>query len=249
MANTKEEDPTGLLNEGMRYRDLETGTFITRDPAGFVDGPNLYAYVRQNPWSSFDPERLEAFGYSTDIKNETDTFPVFGLSFTLGGPDTNYRAGWLNDPWGTKANATLPRPVPTSVAEIIEDTVGDIKDIPKQLSNNFSHPLKALERSLDDLMNYSGNPVSSGGRAVLKASAAVTDEAKAAAPLIATSIGKLKKSVHHIMTNKNWISEARRGPWSPRFADMAKKAGMTLEEAANKIVIAGHKGPHPLTAC
>ncbi len=57
-ANTKDEDPTGLLNEGMRYRDLETCTFITRDPAGFVDGPNLYAYVRQNPWSAFDPEGL-----------------------------------------------------------------------------------------------------------------------------------------------------------------------------------------------
>ena len=42
-ANTKEEDPTGLLNEGMRYRDLDTGYLIPRDPAGFVDGPNLYA--------------------------------------------------------------------------------------------------------------------------------------------------------------------------------------------------------------
>ncbi len=57
-ANTKDEDPTGLLDEGHRYRDLETGSFITRDPMGFVDGPNLYTYVRQNPWSAFDPEGL-----------------------------------------------------------------------------------------------------------------------------------------------------------------------------------------------
>jgi RHS repeat-associated protein len=57
-ANTKEEDPTGLLNEGFRYRDLETGTWLSRDPAGFVDGPNLYAYVRQNPWTAFDPDGL-----------------------------------------------------------------------------------------------------------------------------------------------------------------------------------------------
>jgi len=57
-ANTKEEDPTGLLNEGFRYRDLETGAFITRDPLGFVDGPNMYTYVNQNPWSHFDPEGL-----------------------------------------------------------------------------------------------------------------------------------------------------------------------------------------------
>jgi RHS repeat-associated protein len=57
-GNTKEEDPTGLLNEGFRYRDLETGTWLSRDPAGFVDGPNLYAYVTQNPWTAFDPEGL-----------------------------------------------------------------------------------------------------------------------------------------------------------------------------------------------
>jgi RHS repeat-associated protein len=57
-GNTKEEDPTGLLNEGFRYRDLETGTWLSRDPAGFVDGPNLYAYVRQNPWTLWDPEGL-----------------------------------------------------------------------------------------------------------------------------------------------------------------------------------------------
>ena len=54
-ANTKEEDPTGLLNEGFRYRDIETGTWLSRDPAGFVDGPNLYGYVRCNPWTKFDP--------------------------------------------------------------------------------------------------------------------------------------------------------------------------------------------------
>jgi RHS repeat-associated protein len=57
-ANTKEEDPTGLLNEGFRYRDMETGTFISRDPLGHVDGPNVYCYVRQNPWTMWDPEGL-----------------------------------------------------------------------------------------------------------------------------------------------------------------------------------------------
>ena len=58
-ANTKDEDPHGLLNEGFRYRCLETGAFITRDPMGFVDGPNVYTYVVQNPWSKFDPTGLK----------------------------------------------------------------------------------------------------------------------------------------------------------------------------------------------
>ena len=54
-ANTREETAWGGLYENMRWRDLETGTYLTRDPAGFVDGPNLYAYVRQNPWTLWDP--------------------------------------------------------------------------------------------------------------------------------------------------------------------------------------------------
>ncbi|MES2593777.1 MAG: RHS repeat-associated core domain-containing protein [Verrucomicrobiota bacterium] len=66
-ANTKDEDPTGLLNEGFRYRDIETGVFLSRDPAGFVDGPNLYAYVKQNPWSTFDPDGLKS---KRDYRND-----------------------------------------------------------------------------------------------------------------------------------------------------------------------------------
>jgi RHS repeat-associated protein len=62
-ACTKEEDPTGLLNEGFRYRDMETGTFISRDPLGLVDGPNVYCYVRQNPWTMWDPEGLESYSW------------------------------------------------------------------------------------------------------------------------------------------------------------------------------------------
>jgi RHS repeat-associated protein len=58
-ASTKEQDPTGFLNEGFRYRDLSTGTFLTRDPLGFKAGLNNYTYVRQNPWTKFDPEGLD----------------------------------------------------------------------------------------------------------------------------------------------------------------------------------------------
>jgi RHS repeat-associated protein len=76
-ANTKEEDPTGLLNEGFRYRDMETGTFISRDPLGNVDGPNVYCYVRQNPWTAFDPEGLWGIGDSNG--------PVLDYLWDLGG--------------------------------------------------------------------------------------------------------------------------------------------------------------------
>jgi RHS repeat-associated protein len=59
-GNTKDEDPSGLRNDGFRYYDLDAQIYVTADPAGFVDGPNLYCYVVQNPWSKFDPEGLNA---------------------------------------------------------------------------------------------------------------------------------------------------------------------------------------------
>lgn len=73
-ANTKEEDPTGLLNEGERYRDIEFGIFISRDPAGFIDGTNVYTYVRQNPWTSFDPHGL--WGWRKALSFVADFVPV-----------------------------------------------------------------------------------------------------------------------------------------------------------------------------
>ena len=33
---------------------LSTGRWTTPDPLGFVDGPNLYAYVHNNPLTHFD---------------------------------------------------------------------------------------------------------------------------------------------------------------------------------------------------
>lgn len=57
-ANGKWEEPGGLINDGFRYRDRLTETFITPDPAGFIDGPNTYNYVRHNPWSAWDPNGL-----------------------------------------------------------------------------------------------------------------------------------------------------------------------------------------------
>ena|GEM_PF-2106962 len=38
-----------------RYYDADVGRFISEDPAGFVDGTNLYAYVGGNPIKYVDP--------------------------------------------------------------------------------------------------------------------------------------------------------------------------------------------------
>jgi hypothetical protein len=51
---------------------------------------------------------------------------------------------------------------------------------------------------------------------------------------------------HHIATNKWWDSTSNGGPWSPIFQKLFNRAGMSLNDAANKVRVPGHKGPHPV---
>jgi hypothetical protein len=51
--------------------------------------------------------------------------------------------------------------------------------------------------------------------------------------------------VHHIATVRNNESSARGGPWTPRLKKFFDKAGMSMEDEANKLPVPGHKGPHP----
>jgi hypothetical protein len=79
-------------------RDLETGTFLQRDPAGFVDGPNLYNYVRQNPWSKFDPYGLKEEGpEGTWIKTDSDSHYVHVMGPGLNPVDRAAIEARLND--------------------------------------------------------------------------------------------------------------------------------------------------------
>jgi hypothetical protein len=50
---------------------------------------------------------------------------------------------------------------------------------------------------------------------------------------------------HHIATICNDKSSLRGGPWTPRFRKIFAKAGMKLDDPANKLPIPEHKGPIP----
>jgi hypothetical protein len=50
---------------------------------------------------------------------------------------------------------------------------------------------------------------------------------------------------HHIATICNEKSTARGGAWTPRFREIFAKAGMSLDDPANKMPLSGHYGPHP----
>jgi RHS repeat-associated protein len=54
------DDETGLYYYGARYYAAWLGRWTSADPAGYVDGVNLYRYVRNNPVSFFDPDGRES---------------------------------------------------------------------------------------------------------------------------------------------------------------------------------------------
>ncbi len=51
----KERDATGLYYYGYRYYQPWTARWLSADPAGTVDGLNLFRMVRNNPITLFDP--------------------------------------------------------------------------------------------------------------------------------------------------------------------------------------------------
>ena len=53
------DEETGLINFGFRYYDSTVGRFISKDPSG-QDGPNLYAYLHNNPVNYADHFGLES---------------------------------------------------------------------------------------------------------------------------------------------------------------------------------------------
>ncbi len=58
----------GLIFFGLRFYDPSLGRWLTPDPSGFADGPNLYAYVHNSPLN-----RLDLFGL--------DASDIFGINF------------------------------------------------------------------------------------------------------------------------------------------------------------------------
>jgi RHS repeat-associated protein len=60
-TNKERDDETGLYYFGVRYYAAWLGRWTSSDPGGFVDGLNMYVYVRNNPVNGVDEK-----GYSTD---------------------------------------------------------------------------------------------------------------------------------------------------------------------------------------
>ena len=70
----KEFDPeTGLYYFNARWYDQETGRFISEDPVGDPNNPNLYTYCANNPLRFLDPSGLKKTTTTNDDGSKTVT--------------------------------------------------------------------------------------------------------------------------------------------------------------------------------
>jgi RHS repeat-associated protein len=103
--STKETSAvTGLTYFGARYYDPKLGRWITKDPMGMIDGPNLYAYVGNNPINFIDPWGLCA----EDTERDKAWWPAWTEVFVPG--YGNYGGPFRTDPsFQTKPEDSMDR--------------------------------------------------------------------------------------------------------------------------------------------
>lgn len=64
-AEKRIDEQSGLILFGLRFYDPATGRWISQDPAGLIDGPNLYAYLHNSPFN-----HLDRFGLTTESNSQ-----------------------------------------------------------------------------------------------------------------------------------------------------------------------------------
>lgn len=78
---SKRKDPdTGWIAFGRRDYDPTIGRWLTPDPQGFEDGPNLYAYLHNSPLTHFDLWGCTSLGMASASLGERYTYSSNGTS-------------------------------------------------------------------------------------------------------------------------------------------------------------------------
>ena len=98
------DEETGLYFHRARYYDAVKGRFLQRDPAGYVDGLNLYAYTNDRPTFSADPSGLTTiwtkirFWYNASGGNGGIGNPYYlGVGYPVGRVDISQEIACTQD--------------------------------------------------------------------------------------------------------------------------------------------------------
>ena len=104
-SNRRFDSETGLIVFNLRYYDPRIGRWISPDPAGFGDGPNLYAHVHNNTLKYYDLLGLFAsehnFSFTSTLNSAINwtSSQIFFLPSLLITPNFGEKSGYyeMND--------------------------------------------------------------------------------------------------------------------------------------------------------
>ncbi|MBT4444508.1 MAG: RHS repeat-associated core domain-containing protein [Waddliaceae bacterium] len=135
-CSKRTDDELGFVFFGKRYYCSDTGRWTTPDPRGFSDGPNLYAYIHNNPLSFFD--LYGEWSCSETVGNIINNIS-FDTSNTASSNSTvnaDYKTPYYNGPLSMMTREILRRK--KELDEIPEYTVVGNVEVPD--ATIFYHP-------------------------------------------------------------------------------------------------------------
>lgn len=146
--NGKErDDSTGLYYYGARYYIPWLGRWLKPDPAGTVDGLNLYAYVKGSPVTNTDPDGLAKKAaaklppakrsrkekHSEDSGSESDD---------EAGSDSGSESGSASPPPVRRCTAAARRAVASEVVDAVKEEYGPLLVKHKQIHSSVLYKFK-----------------------------------------------------------------------------------------------------------
>ncbi|MGH7857283.1 MAG: RHS repeat domain-containing protein, partial [Candidatus Binatia bacterium] len=114
------DETTGLYYARNRFYDPELGRFISPDPLEYVDGPNVYAYAKNNPIAFTDPLGLAADPVSGEEEEEK--------------PIGNRLVDWVSETWN---ESWLGQKVAAGVASVEGFATGNRERVEKAVRDDF----------------------------------------------------------------------------------------------------------------
>ena len=119
----RHEDALGIIDFGYRFYHPKTAQWLTQDPIGESDGPNLYAYVKNNPACHVDRFGLfmDDFSFSSSWESFKDT-----CSECWSGFKDSCTNGWENvrDGCSSVVNQVAGYNIPTRFCGVLQTTLG-----------------------------------------------------------------------------------------------------------------------------
>ena len=232
----------------LREDDPAQGRFLQADPAGYVDGPRRYQYEVGDPVDDADPSGLDVAVMPTAPAPSAMPSPTM----TPGSSPSSLAPGGSGCP--VQAGLTLIQAGPEidsffyshlgwyrSAADWANDKKNDLDHYVRKLPSRAKEYVGKKMLFMSRAQAYRLEP--SGERYVTpcpKTSAGGNGQ-KPPAPPSVSGPSTRPANDHHIATNKNTKAGNQ---WTNKFQPMFDKAGIGMNDRANRVMVDDHVGPH-----